>query len=184
MISATKWKVILLLLHLESVLAAIRSIFSCTNLLLTLETVLVCLRELTMTLHWSSGFSNAMYIVNWLILRRILIAYPASPTYGAHLSGLWYAVYWTPKSHDKSQMRVSLKLNSAVLTESTFEFWVAVMVWTLWICWDLILNHKLFIDGDRIDITLILTNSILFIVAYNKIHYYWRFLTVVSLILH
>ena len=51
MISAMKMKVILLLLHLESVFAVIRSIFSCTNLLLTLETVLVCLRKLTMTLH-------------------------------------------------------------------------------------------------------------------------------------
>jgi len=42
---------ILLQLHLESVVAVIKSIFSCTNLLLNLETILVCQMELAMTMH-------------------------------------------------------------------------------------------------------------------------------------
>jgi len=121
--------VILLKLHLELVLAAIRSIFSCTNLLLTLQTVLVCLLELTMTMHWSSGFSSVY--CELADLAENLIACPMSPTYGARLFGLWYTVCWTPKSHDKSRMRASLKLHNAVLTESMFEFWVAITVWTV-----------------------------------------------------
>jgi len=133
--------------------AATRSIFSCTNLLLTLETVLVSVRELTM--HWSSGLSNALYIMNWLIQLTILL----HVLHHRYVECV-FLVCGTLSAGRRNRM-TNRKCVSAwnftvqCLPSQRLNF---ELQWRCeqWICWDLILNHKLFIDDDRIDITLIL----------------------------
>ena len=92
-------------------------------------------------------------------------------------SSFWFVVrFWTPKSHDKSQMCVSLKLvyrvNVWILScyDGVNSEFAEIWFW--------ITSCSLMVIGDRIDITLILMerstrltvidNSILSSVAYRK----------------
>jgi len=123
--------VILLQLHVESILAAIliRSIFSCTNLLLTLETVLVCPIVSEMTYNVSMGTLNPTIpyhtiprlskgvnydialkfwpCMNWLIHLSILL----HVLHLGHVERVFLVCgtlsCCTPKLHDKSQMRAA-----------------------------------------------------------------------------
>ena len=158
----------------------------CVSLPLTIVLLLtLCTLQITILLNFSSSASGS-----WLcqcievlgsatpcIMADLAVdptACPASQILcRMFLNCYIFTVCWTPKSHDKSQMRASLKLNSAVLAESTFE-----LPWwrEQWICRDMILNHKLFIYDDRIDITLILVERSLRLTVI--IQYYLFLLTV------